>query len=422
MTATPALLLDRLVPPSPPSPRAERGRAWLAARGLPTTRDEAWRYTPVDDIVRALEDASPAPASSSGVTRSVVDDLAGDHGGARLVFVNGAFDRRASDARVAVDGLWLGNRDGMGARPPSPRAAEDQPADGFHALNWVAGVDVAAVIVEPGTQLDEPVHIVHVATPGGGTTANHPRTVVLAGPGSRVHVIESYVGLPGPSVTNASTRIVAGSGSTVTLHRVQDEAADSIHVGRTAIVQGTGSTVRATSLMTGGHIARSAIDVRFDGTDATADIAGLYLPRGHQRHDNVVTVDHRASHCASTQRFTGIVDDHGRGSFSGHVLVRHETTGTDAHQSNRNLVLAPTAQADTRPWLEILADDVRCTHGATVGRLDDDALFYLRSRGIPLEQGRAMLVAAFAAEIIDAVTPVTLRDRLAATFADGRGG
>jgi Fe-S cluster assembly protein SufD len=422
MTATPAGLLDRLVPPSPPNPRAERGRDWLAAHGLPTTRDEAWRYTPVDDIVGALEAAAPAPASTSEVSPSVVDALAGDHGGPRLVFVNGVFEPRASDAGGVVDGLWLGNRDGMRARPPSPRAAEDQPADGFQALNWAAGRDVAAVLVEPGAQLDQPVHVVHIAAPGEDTTANHPRTVVLAGPGSRVHLIESYVGLPGPSVTNASTRIVAGAGSTVTHHRVQDEAAAAIHVGRTAIDQGARSTLRATSIMTGGHIARSALAIRFDGTDARADIDGLYLPRGHQHHDNVVTVDHRASHCASTQRFTGIVDDHGRGSFSGHVLVRHGTTGTDAHQSNRNLVLAPTAQADTRPWLEILADDVRCTHGATVGRLDDDALFYLRSRGIPLEQGRAMLVAGFAAEIIDAITPATLHDRVAAAFAAGRGG
>jgi Fe-S cluster assembly protein SufD len=416
VTAASAGLVDRLVPPSPLTPRAERGRAWLAAHGLPSTRDEGWRYTPVADIVRALEGATPAASGGHEATRSLVDALAGDHGGPRLVFVNGAFDPSASDAGAVVDGLWLGNRDGMRARPPAPRA-EDQPADGFHALNWAAGRDVAAVIVEPGTQLDQPVHIVHVAVPGDDTTANHPRTVVLAGAGSSIHLIESYVGLPGPSVTNASTRIVAGDGSLVTYHRLQDEATAAIHVGRSAIDQGAGSTVRATSVMTGGRIARAAIAVRFDGPDARAEVDGLYLPRGHQRHDNLVTADHSSSRCTSTQRFTGIVDDHGRGSFSGHVLVRPGTTGTDAHQSNRNLVLCPAAQADTRPWLEILADDVRCTHGATVGRLDDESLFYLRSRGIPLKQARAMLVAAFAAEVIDAITPASLRDRVAAAFA-----
>jgi Fe-S cluster assembly protein SufD len=248
-------------------------------------------------------------------------------------------------------------------------------------------------------------------------TANHPRTVVVVGAGSRVEIIETFVGLPGPSITNASTRLVAGADSQVTYHRVQDERANSIHVCRVGIDQSDRSTVRATSIMTGGRIARCAIDVHFNGADARADIDGLYLPGGRQRHDNVVTVDHRESRCTSTQRFVGIIDDHGRGSFSGHVLVRPGTAGTDAHQSNRNLVLQPTAQADTRPWLEILADDVRCTHGATVGRLDEEALFYLRSRGIPVDQGRAILVAAFAAEIIDTITPAALRDRVAHSFA-----
>lgn len=418
MTVATDALVDRLAA-TPAGPRAERGRAWLEAHGLPTTRDEAWRYTPVDEIVRALDAAVPAGAGRSEITRATVDELAGAHGGPRLVVVNGALERDASDDG-ATDGLWLGNREGLRERPPSPRTSGDQPVDGFHALNWVGGRDVAAMLVERDAQLAQPVHVVHVAVPGASVTVSHPRTVILAGPGSRVHVIESFVGLPGASVTNASTRIVAGEGSTVTYHRIQDETANAIHVGRTAIEQAGDTTVRATSIMTGSRIARSAIDVRFTGPDALADIDGLYLPVGRQRHDNVVTVDHAASRCRSNQRFTGIIDDHGRGSFSGHVIVRPGTTGTDAHQTNRNLVLRPTAQADTRPWLEILADDVRCTHGATVGRLDDDALFYLRSRGIPLKQGRAMLVAAFAAEIIDAIEPASLRDRVAAAFAAQR--
>jgi Fe-S cluster assembly protein SufD len=409
-------LLERLVPSPPSSPRAARGRAWLEAHGLPTARDEAWRYTPVDEIVRVLETAEPAPEPSIEVSRAMVDELAGDHGGSRLVFVNGTFAGHASDVAAAVEGLWLGNREGMAARPPSARAAADQPVDGFHALNWAAGCDVAAVVVSAHTQLEDPVHIVHVARPGDNATANHPRTVVLVGPGGRIHLIESYVGLAGCAVTNASTRIMAAAGSTVTHHRIQDETADAIHVGRTAFEQGAGSTVRATSVMIGGRLARSAVDVAFTGPDARADIDGLYLPCGHQRHDNVITVDHRASRCWSTQRFTGVIDGHARGSFSGHVIVRPGTTGTDAHQSNRNLVLSPAAQADTRPWLEILADDVRCTHGATVGRLDEDALFYLRSRGIPLEQSRAVLVGAFAAEVIDTITPASLHDRVASAF------
>ncbi|MBK8332598.1 MAG: SufD family Fe-S cluster assembly protein [Acidimicrobiaceae bacterium] len=145
------------------------------------------------------------------------------------------------------------------------------------------------------------------------------------------------------------------------------------------------------------------------------------MTTGRQRHDTVVTVDHAASRCASTQRFTGVIDDHGRGSFSGEIIVRPGTVATDAHQSNRNLVLSPNAEADTRPWLQILADDVRCTHGATVGRLDDEALFYLRSRGIPLDEARTMLIGAFIRDVTDAIPHPSLRTHVAAIIAASNG-
>ena len=146
MSSTSTGLLERLAPPTPSSARAERGRVWLAAHGLPTSRDEAWHYAPVDVIVRALETATPPADPSPAMTRAAVDDLAGDHGGPRLVFVNGALDLGASDVGSPVDGLWLGNRDGMKARPPSARAAEDQPVDGVHATTWAAGREGAAVM------------------------------------------------------------------------------------------------------------------------------------------------------------------------------------------------------------------------------------------------------------------------------------
>jgi Fe-S cluster assembly protein SufD len=275
------------------------------------------------------------------------------------------------------------------------------------------------VLIEPGVQVDVPLHIVHVSAPGAGVTIAHPRTVLRAGRDSQMHVIETYVGLGGPSITNASTRLVVGDGASLTYHRIEAEPTDSIHVGRAAIDLGAESTVRASSIMSGGDIARTAIDATFGGDGGSLDLTGLYLPQGHQRHETMVRVDHGASRCTSNQRFKGVVDGHGRGSFSGHVVVRPGTVGTDANQSNPNLVLSPTAQADTRPWLEIFADDVRCAHGASVGRLDHDAVFYLRSRGIPLAESRAMLVAAFSAEIIDAIGMPSLRDWVAAAVARG---
>ncbi|MGQ0434344.1 MAG: Fe-S cluster assembly protein SufD [Microthrixaceae bacterium] len=422
MTTT-AALLERLAPDPVAGVRAERGRDWLVAHGLPNHRAEAWRSSPLVDILAVLESARPAPTSSDAVDRALVDVLAGQHGGPRLVFINGVYDPTLSDLIVGATGLWIGDAEGLRARRrPSAAAPSDEPVDGFHALNWAAGRDVAAVLTGPDASPDTPVHVVHLAVPGGGITVAHPRTVVRVGRGSSLQVIETQVGLGGESVTNASTRIIVGEDASVTYYRVVAGSPNAIHLGRTAIEQAARSTARATSVITGGHIVRSAIDVRLGGPEARSDVDGLYLPTGHQQHDNVITVDHAASHCTSRQRFKGVVDDHGRGSFSGHVIVRPGTVGSDASQSNPNLVLASTAQADTRPWLEIFADDVRCTHGATVGRLDDDALFYLRSRGIPVAESRAMLVTAFADEIIDGISPPSLRDLVAVACARRESG
>lgn len=404
------------------------------APAFPSSRDEAWRYTPVDEIVAALEGA--VPATEALVPRSVVDQLAGTHGGARMVFVNGAHAAAVSDADGVPTGVTCGcaspdagvaaGSDRFEAVTPAVRsdgfeaAAPGAGSDGFEALAQAAGQDVASVLVAAGTDVPAPIHVVHVVVPGAERTVTHPRTVIEVGAGSRVSVIETYCGLPGPALTNASTTIRVGPGATVEHTRVQSETIEAIHVGRTVIDQSEGSTAHVTSVMTGADIARHALDVRLQGREARAELDGVYLPAGRQRHDNVVTADHAADHCTSVQRFSGVIGGHGRGSFSGRVVVRPGTVGTDARQSNPNLLLTRTAEADTRPWLEILADDVRCSHGATVGRLDEDALFYLRSRGIPETEGRTMLVDAFVRDITDAIAHPSLRDHLGTLIGASR--
>jgi Fe-S cluster assembly protein SufD len=416
MTTT-ALLLDRLAPPAPTCTTNARARSWLQVRGLPDAHDEAWRYTPVDEIVASLKTATPA--SSRPVPRSVVDDLAGDHGGPRLVFVNGFHAPDLSDRDRLPAGLWCGP---LADAPPALAARamslyDDEPVDGFQALNRAAGPAAATVLVDPGIELPDPIHIVHIAAPTNPFALSHPRTVVDVGDAGRVHVIETFTGLDGSAITNAVTTLRVGVGATLTRHRVQTESAGAIHVGCTRVSQATGSRCRATSVMVGANIARDAIDVGLLGDDARIELDGLYLPTERRRHDTAVTVDHAASRCTDTQHFRGVIDGHGRGSFSGRIIVRPGTVGTDAQQSNRNLLLSPTAQADSRPWLEIFADDVRCNHGATVGRLDDAALFYLRSRGIPFEEGRAMLIDAFVREITDTIAPDSLRDHVTNALA-----
>lgn len=407
----PSAIIERLAPVDDDDGDGARRRArdWLDVHGLPGARDEAWRYTPVDEILSRLTTAGRA--RPAGVTRRDVDRLAGQHGGVRLVLVNGVYAPDLSDTGTDAEGLWCGTRADTTVDGPEAGGTYD---DGFQALNRAAGGDPVVVVVARGIDLDRPIHLVHLAAPDDRAGIAHPRAVVTVGEASRVHVIESFVGFAGPAITNSSTTIDIGEQAQVSQHRVQNEAFGATHIGHTQVTMASGSRYVATSLMFGGDIARHTLDVTLRGRGAEAELSGLYRPVGHQRFDTSVRVDHAASHGTSTQRFKGVVADHATGAFSGRIVVRPGTVATDAHQTNQNLVLAPTAQAESRPWLEIFADDVRCTHGSTVGRLDDDALFYLRSRGIPLEEGRALLIDAFTREITDAIEPRSLRAHIAA--------
>lgn len=397
---------------------ADHARQWLDEHGFPDSREEAWLHTPVAEITHRLAHAEPA--TGRPLTVQMIDELAGRHGQTRIVLVNGTHVPALSDPGPPPPGLWYGSLTSLTEVVIDYLTTPTrEPIDGFDALNQSAASDVVVVQIESGAALDSPIQIVHISTPEGDRTVSHPRVIVAAGAGSAFQLIESYVGLTGGAITNASTLIRLDDHAQATHHRIQDEASDAIHIGRLRFEQRRDSCVRSTSVTRGAATSRLGIDVTFGDEGAQCELDGLYLPTGTQHHDTVVTVDHAASHCTSTQLFKGLVDDHGRGSFLGHVLVRPGTVGTTAHQTNRNLVLTATAQVDSRPWLEIFADDVRCDHGSATGRLDDDALFYLRSRGIPRTQARSMLIEAFAREITDRVTPLSLRTELETLVTNG---
>jgi Fe-S cluster assembly protein SufD len=425
MTPTPSSLLERLLPvdqghdadrDEPHQGRLD-AQAWLREHGLPSARDEAWKYTPLSDILTIpLGPAAARPARLLDAAN--VDALAGNLGGPRLVFVNGEFSPRLSHIGRLQAGLRCGGR-ALG--PSSPRGAgrTEDPSrfDGFQALNQVASRDRAVVLVAPDTDATEPVHVVHLQVPGDAPTVSHPRTFIGVGAASHLTVIETYAGLPGRGLTNAVTEIDVAADATLVHHKVQAEATDRVHLAHTSIRQADRSEVRSYSFMLGADIARDAVDATLVGPDATVALRGLYLPIGTQRHDIVTVVEHAASGGRSRQLFKGVVDDHARGSFSGRIIVQPDTIATDADQTSRSLLLAPTAEADTRPWLEIFADDVRCTHGATVGRLDDEALFYFRTRGINERDARTMLIAAFIDELTTAIQPDALRRHLGTLLA-----
>lgn len=400
-------------------------RAWLDAESMPTRHDEAWKYTPLKRLEEHDADQQAGPAAAPD--RDLVDELAGGHGTLRLVFVNGRFHAAASVVTAdPATGAVVGALSTLAADgSPVARAVEQTVAarrssrfDGYQALNGIHSPDAAVVWLGEGSTVEGPVHIIHLSVPGAAPSASHPRTFVCAAPGSTLEVVETYAGLPGFGLVNACTSLAVSSGAQVTYERVQAEAADTVHVGHTGAVLARDATLHGHSIQLGGDLARAALDVVLAGDGAHADVSGLYLPDGVQHLDNVVTVDHAASHTTSRQLFKGVIDDAGHGCFTGHVIVQPGTAAVDAAQTNRSLLLSRTAQTDTRPWLEIFADDVRCSHGATIGRLDEESLFYLRSRGIPEVAARSLLVGAFAGEVLDTIPVESLRAQLRRQIAE----
>jgi Fe-S cluster assembly protein SufD len=400
--------------PSEPTWRHEARSAaadWLATHPMPTRRDVVWRSTPVEELVAMLGEVD-APRTAFGLAATQIDIMAGSFGGPRLVFVNGAFapacSRRSDEAGIDVAAL---SEAGPSARP-GPMLEQDR-LDGFVALNLAAGDDGALIVVEARDADAAPIHIVHVAAPDLDTCLlTHPHTVVRVGSGASATVIESYVGFSGAAFTNAATVIDVDDGGSLAYHRVQTETPSASHLGHVRIRAGHDATVRCTSFTIGAGTSRVAVDASLRGDRSRVDVAGLYVPAGDDTHDHVITAEHLGSHTRSDQRFHGVVDDRARGSFTGQVIVRPGIVDVEAHQTNHSLLLTDRAESDSQPWLEILADDVRCTHGATVGRLDEDAVFYLRTRGIPEATAREVLIEGFASEIVDLVDVLALRDHL----------
>lgn len=408
MSDTPSTLLERLNPGSNPA------EAWLREHGLPTAKDEAWKYTDLKEVMATKCNPVATPTTPS-IGTADLSALVGDLGGPRLVFVDGFFSAELSDGLETIDGLTVTLLDSPDRSLPSGRV------DGFQMLNRATAAGGVSVIVDPGVSVAEPVHIANISTSGALEALVQPHVTVEVGAASVVSLVESFAGTGGSGLVNAMTTFVVGPDATVSHFKVQNEVSSINHLSHVGVRQSRGSTFRSTSVMTGAQVARASIDVVAAEDDTTTQLQGLYLPSGSQRHDNVVTVEHAASHGSSTQVYKGVIDDRARGSFSGHIIVDADTVATDAHQSNRSILLNPVAQSDSRPWLEIFADDVACTHGSAIGRLDDEALFYLQSRGIPIDQARSILIGGFMNEVVEGIDVDPLREHVERIVADKVG-
>ncbi len=415
MTATASTLLEHL-DADVGTNGSNAAAAWLRNNGLPTARDEAWKYTDLKEVM-ATKCGFVTESPASTVSAADVSRLVAELGGPTLVFVDGFYSAELSTGADTVDGLAVTVLD-----PGSiDRSLPSGRVDGFQMLNHATATQGVSVVVDPGVSVREPVHIVNVSTPAAMEVLTQPHVSVQVGAASVVTVVESFAGTGGSGLTNATTTFTVGRDATASHFSVQNQVTSINHLAHVGVRQMRGSTFAATSIMAGALVARNSVDVVAVEDDTTTQLEGLYLPTGSQRHDNVVTVQHAASHGSSTQVYKGVIDDRARGSFSGHIIVDVDTVATDAHQSNRSILLNPVAQSDSRPWLEIFADDVACTHGSAIGRLDDEALFYLQTRGIPAEQARSILIGGFMNEIVEHIEVEPLRDYAGRIVSDKVG-
>jgi Fe-S cluster assembly protein SufD len=405
--------------PAPP-PIGVAGTAWLETNGLPERGDEARRYTDVAPLRAALATSTPAEATLDvapslesatavgAVGTALLADVVAWHDSPTVVFVNGVWSRDLSHLGGLDTGVRI-DRANLTRFVPVP-------VDGFDALNWTSHPTGPSISTDTGWTGGF-VHVVHLSVPSTAPTVAHPRTVIDVAAGSDLTVVETFIGGGEHTLTNAATAIRIGDDAQLHFHRTQFCDPTSMHVGHTNVLLGTRAGLHMGTFDTGAAIAHHRVDVEFAGDDSSASIAGLYTPGAQQHHDTMIRVDHASSGCTSDQHLRGVIADHGRGAFSGAVVVGAGSSRTHAAQLNHNILLGPHAEADSRPWLEIYSDDVSCTHGSSVGRLDDDALFYLRSRGIAVGDARRILIEAFVREVIESVFPPSVRAWLADRFA-----
>ena len=412
--------------------------AWLAATrqwafgqlevlGLPTQRDEDWKYLRLGPVLEVPFTVSAA-TDSHGLTAELVAGLVPDLGGSRLVFANGHLVAELSTLPDAHSGVTVAGLASVLATDPGrvePLFADrTAPTDGFAALNLGLADDGAYIHLAAGTQADAPIQLVFITVDVGHAVLSSPRCLIMADPHSSATVVETHVGLgalDNTAGTNAVTSVVLNEGATVHHHTVQDLPDTAMHFGVVDVTALDHSTFTSHTLSLGAAVARHEVRVHLDGNGADATITGLYQPAGNQYHDHPVLVEHNATNCTSRQIYNGVLDDHGHGVFNGRIMVAPAGMGTDATQSNRNLVLSDRAEVDTRPRLEILADDVKCAHGATVGQLDETAVHYLRTRGIPEPVARGMLTYAFANEMVERIELPALRTWVATLVAHRLG-
>jgi Fe-S cluster assembly protein SufD len=386
-------------------------------QGFPGTRVENWKYTDVRPI--AGGNFIVPHAIGDRISRDLVNSarLSGVdcH---ELVFINGHFAKEHSPSATLPEGVIVQDLAGATARHReliSTHIAHyaDPAGNPFTALNTAFLQHGCLIFIPAETVLEKPVHLLYLSGMHEEPFAAHPRNLIILSANAKATVIESYIGLDdGSYFTNTVTEACLQGGSILHHYKVQQEGRGCYHVGNFDIQQGENSQAESHSIALGGALVRNDIRVRLAAEGAGITLNGLYLAGGHQHIDNHTRVDHLQPSTRSRENYRGVMNGNARGVFNGKVIVHKDAQKTDASQNNANLLLSDNAEVDTKPELEIYADDVKCAHGATVGQLDQDMLFYLRSRSIDETTAKSLLTYAFAEEIIREIGIAPLRQRL----------
>ncbi|HJU72707.1 MAG TPA: Fe-S cluster assembly protein SufD [Gemmatimonadaceae bacterium] len=407
--------------------RSAERPAWLAARraealarfealGFPTTRNEDWHYTSLSPLSEATFQPMSAPAGA--VSADHVAAYSFGIAAPKIVFVNGRYSAALSSLQGLAPGVRVLRLASAVLEEPTLLeryltrfAAIEEHA--LTALNTAFLHDGVVIHVNGGTEAAEPIHILHVSDSVAEGGVTHPRALIVVEPNAKATVIEQYTGEPRTRYfVNAVTEVSVGNGATLNHYKIQREGSAALHVGTVEVRQGRDSHYNSFSFASGGALSRTNIYTVLAGAGCGCTLNGLYMLAGSQHGDHQTRIEHVEPNCFSREIYKGILDDESHGVFNGKVYVHPEAQKTDGKQTNNTLLLSERAKIDTKPQLEIFADDVKCTHGATVGRIDELALYYMKSRGIGHETARKLLTYAFAAEVLETIELEPLRDGL----------
>lgn len=395
----------------------ERAGESFEALDFPTTQVEEWKYTNVAPILKTPF-RQVFDLDTHGLTAKSIAPLTfADSRRSQLVFVNGLFSRELSNLNGLPADVIVSNLTDIPAEQAKVVSDHlsvyaDYRDNAFTALNTAVIGDGAFVHIPKGKAVEAPIHLLFISA-ASEPTVSHPRVLIVADEGAIATVIESYVST-GEEIyfTNAVTEVFAAPGAVIDHYRLQEESERAFHIGTTEVHQERGSNYTSYAISLGADIARHDLNVALTDEHIETTIDGLYVVTGKQHADSHTVIDHQKPHCNSHQLYKGILDDRGRGVFNGKVFVREGALLTDARQLNKNLLLSAEAHVDTKPELEIFADDVKCSHGATVGQLEDEELFYLAARGISKDRARALLTFGFAEDVISKIKLKSVREQL----------